>query len=89
MEAVSIHIIGQLFSRATNFATELKKEVHGNYFHESTLEVHAITLYNTHFLAIVCGTRGDTMNSWKILYSEEFKACEVSHSQVNLYASHL
>ena len=87
MEAVNIYTIGQLFSRATNFATEVAKK--GNYFHESTLVVHAITLYNTCLLANVCATCRDTMNSWKILYSEEFKACEVSHSQVNLYASHL
>ena len=53
MEAVSIHIIGHLFSRATNFA---KKKVRGNYFCESKLIVYAITLYNTHLLAIVWAT---------------------------------
>ena len=53
-----------------------------------TLVVHAITLFNTHLLIIVCATCGDTINSWKILYSEEFKDCVVLHNQANLYASH-
>ena len=44
--------------------------------------VHAITFYSTHLLAIVCATRRD-MNSWKILYSEEFKDSVVLCSQAH------
>ena len=33
--------VGHLFSRATNFANGLKKEVQGNNFHESTLVILA------------------------------------------------
>ena len=34
---VCMHVYGRLFSRATNFANGLKRELQGNYFHESTL----------------------------------------------------
>ena len=90
MEAVSIHTIGHFFRGLQILPTEQKKKFMEIIFiNLYTLVVHAITLYNTHLLIIVCATCGDMMNSWKILYSEEFKDYVVSHSQANLYASHL
>ena len=38
------------YSRATGFANRVKKKVCGNYFHDSTLVVHVIILYNANLL---------------------------------------